>query len=227
MTPYKKGKSERIDFQGTTFFRYPDSENRSLRVYFNPTPLDIKKGIQSLHREIYKANIGAIPEGSHIHHRDGNPLNNEPENLECLTASEHVKEHLSDEAFVELRRLGKIRFQSYQKERAEWMKTTPEGQEWTKKHHQMIIEKAVEKRGVSTITCIICGKMATKAGKPNGEPAQYCSRPCIQTAFRLRAGLSTPPREFICEHCGKAGVTTRKVRRYCTRECKHQSRLKG
>ena len=47
-----------------------------------------------LHRLIYEKHYGKIPEGYHIHHIDGDKLNNEISNLECLTASEHVSLHM-------------------------------------------------------------------------------------------------------------------------------------
>lgn len=46
-----------------------------------------------LHRVIAELNYGDIPQGYHIHHRDGNRQNNEPYNLEVLSPREHKQRH--------------------------------------------------------------------------------------------------------------------------------------
>ncbi len=45
------------------------------------------------HRWVWYCSFGVIPEGFHIHHKDGDKLNNRISNLECLSPSEHAKEH--------------------------------------------------------------------------------------------------------------------------------------
>ena len=47
----------------------------------------------SLHRALYQYYFGDIPEGYDIHHKDFNALNNDINNLKCLTKSEHAKLH--------------------------------------------------------------------------------------------------------------------------------------
>lgn len=46
-----------------------------------------------LHRAIWEAHRGAIPEGFHIHHVDGDPGNNDLANLACLSPKDHVASH--------------------------------------------------------------------------------------------------------------------------------------
>ena len=50
---------------------------------------------KKLHRLIYEAYYGKIPEGYHIHHRDFDKLNNHHDNLQLLTVSEHLSLHHS------------------------------------------------------------------------------------------------------------------------------------
>jgi hypothetical protein len=45
------------------------------------------------HIQIWKDNKGEIPKGYIIHHKDGNPKNNNIDNLECLSPKEHGKRH--------------------------------------------------------------------------------------------------------------------------------------
>jgi len=44
-----------------------------------------------LHRHVWEKHFGKIPKGHHIHHKDGNKLNNDISNLECLSQSDHHK----------------------------------------------------------------------------------------------------------------------------------------
>lgn len=41
----------------------------------------------------WEATHGPVPQGSVIHHRDRDPLNDAPENLESLDRSAHIREH--------------------------------------------------------------------------------------------------------------------------------------
>lgn len=47
----------------------------------------------SLHRYKYMKEVGKIPDGYDIHHKDGNKQNNKIENLECILKSEHTKRY--------------------------------------------------------------------------------------------------------------------------------------
>ena len=46
-----------------------------------------------VHRIIWMLLKGPIPEGYHVHHIDGNRLNNDINNLECLSPDEHKRKH--------------------------------------------------------------------------------------------------------------------------------------
>lgn len=52
----------------------------------------------SIYRKIYEQHFGPIPKDElgrsyHIHHKDGNPFNNDPSNLEALSCVDHQHEH--------------------------------------------------------------------------------------------------------------------------------------
>ena len=55
-------------------------------------------GDKRLHRVVYEDNYGPIPKGHHVHHKDHNRHNNCIENLELLTASEHLRYHMAQRA---------------------------------------------------------------------------------------------------------------------------------
>ena len=48
------------------------------------------------HRMVWELEHGAIPGGCIIHHRNGARLDNEIENLECMTRAEHVAHHQAE-----------------------------------------------------------------------------------------------------------------------------------
>lgn len=50
-----------------------------------------RKGHLSLHRYKYEKEVGVIPEGYDIHHKDWNKQNNAIENLECISKSDHAR----------------------------------------------------------------------------------------------------------------------------------------
>ena len=43
-----------------------------------------------LHRLVWMINFGGIKKGYHVHHKDGNPANNDISNLEMLSCAEHA-----------------------------------------------------------------------------------------------------------------------------------------
>ena len=45
------------------------------------------------HREVWARANGPIPPGHVIHHKDGDSLNNQPENLGLMLSSEHTRHH--------------------------------------------------------------------------------------------------------------------------------------
>lgn len=46
-----------------------------------------------VHRLVYEIAYGPIPRAHHVHHRDLNPLNNDPENLQAMTKVKHRSLH--------------------------------------------------------------------------------------------------------------------------------------
>jgi hypothetical protein len=65
------------------------------RGYYQITSKSKGHGGKYLHRLIYEAHHGEIPDGFEIHHLDGNPLNNHIDNLKMINSSEHRSMHNS------------------------------------------------------------------------------------------------------------------------------------
>lgn len=84
-------KRETVYADDIAFHRYPLSGNNSSRDYYKGS---VNGKTTRLHVYLYSKYVGEIPEGYHIHHKDGNTLNNSLDNLECVHRSEHIKKHL-------------------------------------------------------------------------------------------------------------------------------------
>lgn len=81
-----------IIYKGQRYIRNPNTARRQHRVYY--WKHDKWKTIPvALHRQIYMDEVGEIPEGYCIHHKDENTFNNDISNLECLSASDHMRRH--------------------------------------------------------------------------------------------------------------------------------------
>jgi len=60
-----------------------------------------KRRYKKIHRLVFEAFHGSC-EGLQVHHIDGDPTNNRPENLTALTVEAHVKEHTPVENAIRL-----------------------------------------------------------------------------------------------------------------------------
>ena len=196
-------RSETIEWDGHRWNRYPDSERRSDRVYFKRS---IKGGTAWLHREIWKSAYGEIPKGFHIHHKDGNTLNNSLDNLVCLSVKEHRHEHplVGEQYEKQLVHLEEIR------EKTKAWHASPEGIEWHRKHAKEFhwgVPDLPEK------ACEHCGKLF----KPKTYHEKFCSNAC-KSAWRRKEGLDDV--EKPCEWCGRLFTSNKYAKvRFCCRAC--------
>ena len=179
-------KVDRIFFDGHWWNRYPESKRRSDRVYFKRS---VTGGTVWLHRYIWEKANGAISKGAHIHHKDGNTLNNDLSNLECLTPKAHAQTHpfVGESLEKQLKHLERIREKT-----KEWH-ASKEGHEWHKAHAKKFnfgYFDLPEKK------CAQCGKTF----KPKTHHDKFCSNAC-KSAWRRKQGLDDV--EKTCVVCGK------------------------
>jgi hypothetical protein len=66
---------------------------RKTGKYYRPSGADCKRGVESLHREIWKYYRGEIPDGYHVHHMDGDTDNNAITNLSLIEGWDHLSMH--------------------------------------------------------------------------------------------------------------------------------------
>jgi hypothetical protein len=201
-------RSERVVFNGIIFRRYPDSENWADRMYFTPGIADKKRGTLRLHQGIWKGENGPIPEGHHVHHKDENPLNNDPSNLVCLTGEEHHAHHLAERDYRTPERIAHM--DTIRPLASEWH-GSDEGREWHREHGK----RTWDGREPSAYTCEHCGtEFLSRAAQKHSK---FCSAYCRHRS-RLESGVDDESR--TCELCGAGFTVNRYLRkRFCTRSC--------
>lgn len=198
--------TETIVFNGVKFRRYPEAKQRADRVYYTPGIGDKQRGIGRLHEEIWKAAHGPIPPGSHIHHKDEDPLNNKLENLECLAGPIHMSFH----------NLGKC--SDRKRENLDAIRPltkawhgSPEGLEWHRQHAYNSIRTVKPTEHV----CDHCSKTFIAIPK---KPNRFCSNAC-KSAWRRAAGLDNETR--TCIICSGEFVVNRYARKTtCSVACR-------
>jgi len=180
-----------VRFNSRNYRRYPESPHRHLREYYSRSG-----GRRFLHQDVWESHYGAIPEGHHIHHKDHNSQNNDPENLACIPASEHWDEHLEQRrehgsSSGNLEHLAQCREKA-----AEWHRSD-EGRDWHRAVSAGFLDGAREKlrearewrrNNPQDVVCTECGETFKSA---SGR-ATICSTACAcRKSRRKRRVLSS------------------------------------
>lgn len=205
-----KQRVEVIVYRGITFRRYPDAKQWAHRNYFSPGGADRLKGVDDLHREIWRDNFGPIPDGHAVHHKDANTSNNEPSNLELQTKGDHAKHHLR-KRFAKPGGLARAREHvAAIRPLAKAWHRSKEGKEW---HSKQAKANAANLRP-SAFTCTQCGREYQAIDKGNNK---FCSRKCAARA-RWQSGLDDI--DFICKECLRTFKGNRfDERKFCSKKC--------
>lgn len=207
-------KVEVVEFNGIRYRRYPESEYEADRKYFRASGADIKKGYGYLHRDKWEYYNGEIPEGHHVHHKDGNPGNNDIENLECLPGEKHLSECGYEGQSASW--MAKI-----QDKAKEWHKSE-EGRKWHKEHGKRVFENKEPEK----LICEQCGEEFETKALGGTDKIKYCSNKC-KSAARRESGVDDETRECII--CGENFTTNKYSKaKTCSRKCagKLQSKTK-
>lgn len=161
-----------------------------------------------LHREVWKFFHGEIPRGYAIHHKDFNPDNNNIENLQLITFSEHQKIH------------------SAQKMKDKICKSC--GQHFMSKgsafcspscYAKFFNAGLAENANYIVKICRHCGKEFVTP-KKSPERAKYCSRRCLMLARHERKRQALSDKTLICKNCGKEFPATEPHHKFfCSEKC--------
>lgn len=139
----------------------------------------LSRGGKRLHREVWAAAFGPIPRGCHIHHRDGNVLNNRLDNLECVPASRHLSESRAKRSAPD-----DGWFSASARDRAAEWHRSPEGRLWHKRHAKR--SKGWTKWKREEKPCEHCGRLHMALVRKSGNSGKFCSHACKAASYRRR-----------------------------------------
>ena len=169
-----------------------------------------------LHRYVYERENGPIQPGFHVHHKDHDRGNNEPENLELLSAKDHSNRH-REEMPDELREWYRENMLKSAIPKAKAWHKSGDGREWHKQHYDSV-RSVIHREG--DMVCKQCGKLYQ--GIVNGKNA-FCSNVC-KSAWRRKEGIDNVERE--CTICGRTFTANKYSETVCcSRSC--AMRLRG
>lgn len=175
---------DEVEYRGVTYRRYPHSPHLFQRNYFRGK----RAGAWGyLHRHIWEDHHGPIPKGFHIHHRDGDALNNTVENLGCVSHRDHLQAHWTPERREAMRdRAADIRPLA-----REWHLSTI-GRAWHQRHGK----RTWAQREPKSCVCKQCGTVYETLAIGGSI---YCS-PACRAAARRAGGVDDIQLE--CVICG-------------------------
>jgi hypothetical protein len=205
--------TERIVFNGVPYRRYPNSPKLELRNYFISSLSKGQTQARRLHQAIWEFHNGPIPEGHHVHHKDGNTLNNDISNLECLSNLEHRRSHWTPEKADRARKMAEAA-----RPLTKAWHASEEGRDWHSEHSRKIWEN----REAEERKCVACdGSFFTKTRR---ETDKFCSAKCKHRTY----ANST---DAVCPNCSSNFKThNTQPRECCSVSCARnlmQKRRKG
>lgn len=112
-----------------------------------------------LHQRVWEHHNGHIPQGWHVHHKNGDKTDNRLENLECLSAADHMRLHPNTKPFPKAALVAAAAEKKTPAARAR-ARQTMLGYKF--KRHQF--------------RCIQCNKIFTASRNPSGMCGQTCRK---------------------------------------------------
>lgn len=208
---------ETVEFNGVTY------KLMGARKYYlsQSTKNSERKGAKGLHVAIWEHyNAASVPPNHCIHHKDENPFNNNPNNLEAVLSSEHFSEHgKKNWKCDEFRKRGLKNLSNINDKAKEWHKSN-EGREWHKKHANHF-QKAWDFR--EERFCAHCQKLYI--AKTNHS--KYCSSKCNQLHLARKKGVPLKNEHRNCAVCGNEFFSKTANQKYCNKRCRYLSTLKA
>lgn len=165
------------------------------------------KGKQiSLHRYKYTKEVGPIPPGWEIHHKDKNYLNNDTDNLEALPTAQHYEKQREENAqrMREIQVIGKTFAKAWH--------GGPEGLRWHDEHYLQVKDKLH-----STVNRT-CSQCSTKINTTRKTGNAFCSNTC-KSAWRR---ANKPDKKLAtCPTCDTQFETLKYLpNTYCSLKCR-------
>lgn len=169
----------------------------------------------SIHRDVYAYINGEIPEGDfHIHHRDFDQSNNNPENLEMLTSKEHSKIHGSAKRKPRVREKKKTFICECCGK--EYLAFDTGQNRFCSKNCLLKYHRAHTKE---IRHCPVCNSLFEVY---KNDTKKYCSQECENKAAQEARKLKHPHKK--CAWCGTEFQPISSQHKYCSLECSRKAR---
>jgi DNA-directed RNA polymerase subunit RPC12/RpoP len=136
-----------------------------------------RKG-KRLHRAVWEYYHGEIPEGFHIHHKDGDRSNNNISNLVLLEGSDHLSGHMSKE---ERKAKSRENIEKARVSASEWHRSK-NGKEW----HSERGKANWRLRTTQSYICTHCGKEFQTKYIYSANSNHFCHPNCKAAYRRAR-----------------------------------------
>lgn len=163
-----------------------------------------------LHAYIWEKQNGKIPEGMSIHHIDHNKMNNEIENLQCVSSDDHARIHAAEWNESRRSRQRELFMGIAAPAAVKWHKSD-EGRKWHAEHARDIAKRRRPKKYI----CMQCGKEFESTAI---QGAKFCSNNC-KSAYRRASGVDNEIRR--CAICGAEFTTNKYSKRKRCSKCRH------
>lgn len=204
---------EETVYNGVVYYRKPDhTDDRN--HYFRARRTRHHKLIEHyLHRQVYIDNFGPIPKDMQIHHIDHNPANNNVNNLELISRSDHFKEHEEK----------RLIWCNSQKNKDNLKRGLVHGIAFMKSEagRELSRKKCISMRDNSMINCVCVQCGSNYVGCAIIKTPMYCSKICKEKAARSRK------KTIVCAYCSKNHLTSfYSSTRYCGKSCSNRGRSK-
>lgn len=199
--------SEQITYGSEVFTKDPKTG-----YYLSSRPLVNGRRIR-LHRYVWLCEKGDIPDGFHVHHKDGNKDNNLIGNLALIPGGKHLKYH-ADKEIREHYDERVARFKEHAHPAAAKWHGSKEGRRWHREQWELYMKPVIESRVVKN--CVQCGEPYETSGVMR-DSSMFCSKKC---KARHRRDSGTDNEERTCAVCGEHF----EINRYegtvtCSRKC--------
>ena len=162
-----------------------------------------------MHRRIWIASKGAIPNGYDVHHRNEDWQDNSLDNLCIMPKSDHMRMHTIDRLKEPHYYATRKKQLATAREKSKEWHASADGMRWHRDHAKRTLGRIPKKK----IKCVHCGHewMTTY------HNARFCSRSCSATYHVMHVMEKT---ERKCEECGVLFMVP-KVRktRFCSPQC--------
>lgn len=137
-----------------------------------------------LHRVIWEKHNGPVPQGYHVHHKDGNKHNNALSNLCLMEGAKHTRQHMTED---DVRERSRRDLAAHARPAAAEWHGSEAGLAW----HSKLGKANWEKRSVQTYTCDFCGEEYQTKYVYSAKSRHFCSDNCKMKARRrrLNAGI--------------------------------------